>query len=131
MRARSALSALLALFVLVTASAFPAPARADFNEWASEYSANVANRFLMGLDSLLTFPADPVMSTVQPRSEFDDLPGAVVTRYPVGFCQGALLSAYRATMGAIDLSFAWLTPLVMLSPAPRYMLFPGVENTQY
>lgn len=97
----------------------------------AEWSKSVGNRYLMGLNSLITFPADPVMSTVQPAEELDELPLAPATRYPVGFVQGTMLSMYRASMGALDLLFAPLTPMKMLSPEPRYMIFPDVTHEEY
>jgi hypothetical protein len=97
----------------------------------AEYGKSVGNRYLMGLNSLITFPADPVMSTVQPADEFDALPLAPATKYPVGFVQGTMLSMYRASMGTLDLLFAPLTPMKMLSPEPRYMIFPDVTHEEY
>jgi len=97
----------------------------------ANYVDNVGNRFLTGLNSVLTFPADPVMSTIHPLEEFDSLPGAVVTRYFLGLGQGTLLGVYRLTTGALDLAFAIFTPVAMLSPEPRYQLFEGVEHEEY
>jgi hypothetical protein len=68
---------------------------------------------------------------VQPREEFDELPLAVATKWPVGFVQGTMLSMYRAAMGSFDIVFAPLTPMKMLSPEPRYMIFPDVEHPEY
>jgi hypothetical protein len=96
-----------------------------------EYGSDVENRFLIGLNSLITFPADPVMSTVEPAEEFDDLPLASATKYPVGFLQGTLLMAFRASTGLLDVAFAPLTPMTMLSPEPRYMVFPNAEHDEY
>jgi hypothetical protein len=71
------------------------------------------------------------MSTVKPAEEFDKLPGAAVTKYPVGFGAGTMLSVYRLGMGAMDILFAPLTPMKMLSPEPRYMIFPDVTHDEY
>jgi hypothetical protein len=97
----------------------------------AEYGASVGNRFLMGLDSVLTAPADPVMSAVQPDKEFDDLPLSIVLKWPVGFVQGALLMGHRASSGVLDMVFAALTPMKMLSPEPRFQIFPNVEHEEY
>jgi hypothetical protein len=97
----------------------------------AEYGASVGNRFLMGLDSVLTAPADPVMSAVKPDKEFDDLPLSIVTKWPVGFVQGALLMGHRATSGVLDMVFSALTPMKMLSPEPRFQIFPNVEHEEY
>ncbi len=96
-----------------------------------EYGSSVGTRYLVGLNSLATFPADPVMGAVKPREEFDELPLAAGTKYVVGFLQGSMLSIYRATMGAFDVVFAPLTPMKLLSPEPRYMIFPDVEHPEY
>ena len=97
----------------------------------AEYRSAVGNRYLIGLNSFITFPADPVMSTVSPDEGFDELPLASATKWPVGFFQGTLLMAYRASMGVLDLCFAPLTPMRMLSPEPRYLLFANAEHEEY
>lgn len=96
-----------------------------------EYGASVGNRFLMGFGSLITAPADPVMSAVKPDKEFEELPLAIVTKWPVGFVQGTLLMAHRASSGLLDMTFSPLTPMKMLSPEPRFSIFPGVEHEEY
>ena len=97
----------------------------------AEYASTVANRYLIALNSVITFPADPVMSAIQPDEEFDELPLAVVTKWPVGFFQGSMLMIYRAYTGVLDLTFAPITPVMMLSPEPRYLLFPDAEHDEY
>lgn len=96
-----------------------------------EYGSSVGTRYLVALNSLVTFPADPVMGAVQPMEEFNELPLAAGTKYPVGFVQGTMLSLYRASMGTFDVIFAPLTPMKLLSPEPRYMIFPDVEHPEY
>ena len=91
------------------------------------YGKSVLNRYGVGFNSLLTFPADPIMDFVKPREEFDKLPASMVTKYVAGLGQGVLLSLYRASMGAFDVVFAPLTPMKEMSPEPRWMIFPGVE----
>lgn len=99
----------------------------DFGKGFAEYGKSVGNRFLVGINSLVTFPADPVMDTVKPREEFNKLPLAAGTKYIAGFGQGLLLGAYRAGMGVFDVVMAPLTPMKELSPEPRWMIFPGVQ----
>jgi len=99
----------------------------EFGKSLGEYGKSVGNRFLVGVNSLVTFPADPVMDTVKPREEFNKLPLSAGTKYIAGFGQGVLLGAYRAGMGVFDVVFAPLTPMKELSPEPRWMIFPGVE----
>jgi hypothetical protein len=95
------------------------------------YAKSVGNRYLVGLNSLITWPADPVMDTIEPREEFNKLPLSAGTKYVAGFGQGVLLSIYRLGMGACDVAFAPLTPMKMLSPEPRYMIFPGAHHEEY
>jgi hypothetical protein len=126
-------------FILSTAVALPALAQGVYDDGGDEgeqsafeaYRSNVSNRFLVGVNGLVTFPADPAMGTVQPREEFDDLPLAFASKRVVGLLQGTLLGAYRAGTAPLDMLFAPLTPMRMLSPEPRYMLFPDVEHEWY
>jgi hypothetical protein len=97
----------------------------------SGYVGSVGNRLLIGVNSLLTFPADPVASALDPLEEFAQLPGGGVSQHFVGLGQGALLGAYRASMGALDIVFSPITPVVMLSLEPRYLLFKGAEHEVY
>ncbi len=126
--------ALWLAFLLATTLAVPSWAQDDDDEESgplAEYASTVGNRFLIGLNSVITFPADPVMSTIEPDPDFDELPLAVVTKWPVGFAQGSMLMFYRAYTGILDLTFAAFTPMVMLSPEPRYLLFENAEHDEY
>lgn len=105
--------------------------QAERREAWGDYGKSVLNRYGVGFNSLLTFPADPIMDTVKPREEFNKLPLSIVTRYFAGFGTGVLLSMYRAGMGAFDVLFAPLTPMKELSPEPRWMVFPGVEHEAF
>jgi hypothetical protein len=96
----------------------------------SDYGAAVGNRYLMGVTSLATFLGDPPMETVFPEKQWDKLPLSFVTKRVVGFGQGLFLSAYRAGMGTLDLVFAPLTPMKMLSPEPRWNFF-DLEHEEY
>jgi len=130
--------------LLVIAPALPALSQGDedWEDWEEEegdeggggwadYGSSVGNRFLLGVNSVVTCPADPVMSTVSPREEFDELPAASVSKRIVGLGQGSLLGVYRVGMGALDVVFSPLTAFKMLSPEPRYLIFPGVEHEEY
>ena len=96
----------------------------------AEYAPEVKNRFLIGLNSLITWPADPVMTTLEPEKQYDRLPSALI-KWPAAVGQGILLGVYRAVMGTLDIVFAPLTSMKMLSPEPRFMLFEGVEHDEY
>ena len=133
-------------FLLACGLAMPALAQDDdWDEWeddeewedeegaAGEYFSVVGDKFLMGLNSLITWPADPVMGYVEPIEEFDEweeMPVGFISRRMLGFLQGTLLGVYRLCMGPLDMLFAPITPMVMLSPEPRYMLF-DVEHDYY
>ncbi|HEY5657502.1 MAG TPA: hypothetical protein VIY27_06905 [Myxococcota bacterium] len=105
-----------------------AAGRGEDTRASSSYAVAVGNRLLIGLNSVLTGPADPVASTLDPLEEFRELPGGAVSQYFVGLGQGILLGAYRISMGALDLLFSPVTPMVMLSPEPRYLLFQGAQH---
>ena len=109
------------LFVLSAAS----PASAESDEPVELPTA--VNNVLAGLNGLATFPADPVMSAIEPPDEFEDMWGAPVTSHTVGFFQGTFLMLYRLTMGVADIAFApfWVFPT--LSPEGRYQIIPGYE----
>lgn len=106
-------------------------AQEDFTKAWAEYGKSVGNRYLVGLNSLITFPADPVMDTVKPRDEFNKLPLAAGTKYVAGLGTGIMLSIYRASMGAFDVICAPLTPMKMLSPEPRWMIFPWAHHEEF
>ena len=90
-------------------------------------NAEGVNNLLAGINGLVTFPVDPVNSSIYPPDEFDDLWGAPVTPHMAGFFQGTLLMLYRATMGALDIAFFpfWVFPT--LSPEARFEIIPGYE----
>lgn len=98
----------------------------NFWDGTVEWSKAVGNRYMVGANSLITFPADPVMDTVKPREEFEELPLADFgPKYVAGLGTGVMLGIYRAGTGAFDVLWAPITPMKMLSPEPRYTLLPG------
>ena len=82
---------------------------------------------LMGVNGLITWPADPVCDAVFPPEDFEDFPGKTVLRYPLGLLYGTGLGVYRATTGVVDILLTplWIVP--ELSPAPRFDVIPGYE----
>jgi len=86
-----------------------------------DYANNTRTQFLTGLNGLLTWPADPVMATVNPPKAFDK---AGYERRPLGFASGILLMVYRTFTGTLDLALA-PGPIPVMSPVPRYKLVPG------
>ncbi len=105
----------------------PTPAAADF----AEYAGNVTAKAKTGLNGLVTFPADLVMATAAPREEFEEMPGGVALRFPLGLVQGTLLGAWRAVSGVWDLSFCWFTSMELVSPEPRFDLFAGGDGEEF
>ena len=116
------LIAATAILVVLTAAA---SASAEDSEPLELPTA--VNNVLAGLNGLATFPADPVMSAVDPPREFEDMWGAPVTSHTLGFFQGTFLMLYRATMGVADIAFAPLWVFPTLSPEGRYEIIPGYE----
>ena len=90
-----------------------------------EYLASVGERFLTGLNGLVTAPADPPMATVEPPKALDK---AGYVRRPLGFASGILLMGYRTLTGAVDFGLAPFPKLPVLSPMPRYHVIPGFEH---
>jgi hypothetical protein len=89
-----------------------------------EYLRNTGNDFVGGFNGILTFPADPVMFTIEGDEVFDELPKPAVTGRLVGFPAGLLQGIYRLMMGACDVALAVVPAMPMLSPIPRYKLLP-------
>ena len=90
-----------------------------------EYAASVVERFLTGLNGLVTALADPPMATVEPPKALEK---AGYVRRPLGFASGILLMGYRTFTGAVDFGLALVPKLPVLSPVPRYKLIPGFEH---
>lgn len=94
---------------------------------AAPAHAEGLNNLRAGVNSLITFPADPVMGVVSPPELIEDMPGFPVTGRVVGLFGGTLMGLYRAAGGVYDLVFFpfWIIPT--LSPPPRYEVIPGIE----
>lgn len=115
-----------ALAVLITSVCLAGPASAN---GFTDYLERVRSQFLTGLNSFVTFPADPVMSAVSPAEEYTEIPG-VVPGHVIGAFQGIVMAAYRGTMGTLDMLLSPL-PIAVLSPEPRYKPIPGFEWEGY
>jgi hypothetical protein len=90
-----------------------------------EYLASVGERFLTGLNGIVTAPADPPMAAVEPPEALEK---AGYARHPLGFASGVLLMCYRTFSGALDFTLALFPKLPVLSPVPRYQVIPGFEH---
>ncbi|MDJ0850129.1 MAG: hypothetical protein QNK04_17290 [Myxococcota bacterium] len=82
------------------------------------------NNAAIGLNGIITFPADPVMFAIEGPDVLDGwwAPPA----HAVGFVAGLLQGTYRVVMGAIDIPFALIPKMPMLSPVPRFKALPFV-----
>ena len=89
------------------------------------YMAGFANQVLVGSQSVLFAPLDPVAETIWPPQELEDLPAAPVTSRVVGAGAGLLLGGYRLLLGATDLILSPV-PMDPVSPTLRFSLFPNV-----
>jgi len=90
-----------------------------------DYLTSVSERFLTGLNGLLTAPADPPMAAVEPPKALDK---AGYVRRPLGFASGILLMGYRTLTGAVDFGLALVPKMPVVSPVPRYQVIPGFEH---
>lgn len=88
------------------------------------WAIDMGNRSSVGLNGILTAPADPVLFALEGQDVFDDLPGSTYTGPVVGFFAGTLQMPYRMLMGTFDLAFSWMPFLYMQSPMPRFKLLP-------
>jgi hypothetical protein len=90
-----------------------------------EYLASVGERFLTGVNGLVTAPADPPMAAVEPPQALEK---SGYARRPLGFASGILLMGYRVLTGAVDFALCLAPKLPVLSPVPRYQPIPGFEH---
>jgi hypothetical protein len=105
-------AAAVLLAVLGAGSLFGAdPARAERLE-----------RALLGLNGIITAPADPVRHVVYPLEDYVEVPGFPVSGHVLGLFSGTLLAAYRVAGGALDLAFSPLGVFPAIGPEPHYEL---------
>ena len=86
------------VFALAATLALPAWAQGDWDDFEDDdagggYWSTVVNRFGMGVNSLLTWPADPFMAVVKPDEQFEELPIRVYTMPIVTTVQGVLIAS--------------------------------------
>ena len=94
---------------------------------AGPASADGFHNLLIGLNGILTFPADPVMQVVHPPEVLEDMPLFPVTGRICGLVIGSIQGVYRAFAGATDVVTSPLIVFPSFSPEPRYQLIPGFE----
>jgi hypothetical protein len=95
---------------------------------AAPAAAAGLNNLGAAVNSILTFPADPVLHVYEPPEQLSDMPGFPVTGRICGLFSGTLQGAYRALAGVTDLvTFPlWVVPL--MSPPPHIVIVPNVEG---
>lgn len=81
--------------------------------------------FRMGLNGVLTAPADPIDGLIHPPDSYDELFLAPVTAPLLGFVRGTLLGLYRASSGLVDIAMTPLWVLPEISPEARFRLVIG------
>lgn len=123
---------LLSLFLASSASAqfFEDEEEEDPTHPVVAWALDAGNRSSVGLNGVLTSPADPVMFALEGGETFESLPGATVTAPVVGFLAGTFQMPYRILMGTFDTVFCWVPKLYMQSPVPRFTLFPWMEHDE-
>jgi hypothetical protein len=108
--------AILAAAALCIVAATPGSAR----------SAGV-DGLLMGINGVLTFPADPIVDMIFPPEDLEEVPGHAVVGYPLGLVYGTGLGLYRLTSGVIDILLTPLWVVPELSATPRFDVIPFYE----
>lgn len=120
---------LLALTLAVTVSlvyAAPVLAQDDEEEEEGGYPDDYprTNKFVAGLNSAVTWPADPVMFSIEGDEVFSDFWQPQVTGRIVGAFAGLLQAPYRLVTGLLDMVTAPLAPVMyMTNPVPRFKIF--------
>jgi hypothetical protein len=92
------------------------------------WAIDLANRVSIGLNGVLTAPADPVLFSLEGDEVFADLWMPAVTGRVMGFFAGLCQMPYRAMMGAFDAAFAWAPYLTPVSPVPRFEILFWAEH---
>jgi hypothetical protein len=92
------------------------------------WAIDLFNRVSLGLNGVLTAPADPVMFAVEGDEVFEEFWMPQVTGRVAGFFAGLCQMPYRAMMGAFDAAFAWAPYLQPVSPVPRFKILFWAEH---
>ncbi len=95
-----------------------------------EWAKDMGNRASVGLNGLLTAPADPVYFAMEGSEVFSKLPAAKFTGPVVGVFAGVAQMTYRVFTGTFDLAFSWVPYLYMQSPTPRVNVLPWAEHDE-
>lgn len=83
------------------------------------------NKLAAGVNSMITWPADPVMFAMEGDEVFEELPKPQVTGRIIGAIAGLLQAPWRLASGAFDaLTSPLATVMYMVTPVPRFKLIP-------
>ena len=121
---RRLVTALAVLPLLLTASAGFAEDEDEEPSMFAEYLRGAGYTYAAGSNGILTFLADPVGFAIEGDEVFSELPAPKVTGRIVGVGAGFVQGIYRVMMGVCDLVLAPVPGVPMLSPVPRYRLWP-------
>jgi hypothetical protein len=121
--------AALCLAAALAAGAAHAEEKEEAEGWDPS-SFPEANMFGLGMNGVLTAPADPFYLLVRPPEALEGLPGAPVTNHAAGFFAGTALACYRVMGGVMDM-LLFLIPHATLSPEPQFHLVPGVQHPDF
>ncbi len=96
---------------------------------ATDARAEGLNNLYAGINGLAVFWMDPILFTIEPPDNFEELPGAVVTRRVVGFLAGCMMAPYRLLVALFDILLSPFQVFPTYSPAPKLglELIPDVE----
>lgn len=110
------------LFALCLAVSPVAVAEDDEPNAFQEYLSERVNNLKVGINGILTFPADPVAMAIDGPDILDGwwTPAAHV----FGFFGGLLQGGYRVMMGGLDVAFFPIPKMPILGPVPRYKILP-------
>ncbi len=131
------LSPVLAALLLSLSLAVPASAQFFEDEEEEDethpvvaWALDTGNRASVGVNGVLTSPADPVMFALEGQETFESLAYSTYTGPVIGFFAGGFQMPYRILMGTFDTVFCWVPKLYMQSPVPRFTLFPWMEHDE-
>jgi hypothetical protein len=110
----------IALVPLLMLSLGPAAFAQDDGDEPTEWERQIGNKSGIGLNGILTAPADPVMFAIEGSEVF----GGGVGGNLLGFGAGLFQMPYRIITGAFDFVTCWVPYLYMISPPPRFKLLP-------
>ena len=97
---------------------------------AKNWAIDMGNRASVGVNGVLTAPADPVYLAMEGSQVFDKLPAATYTGPVIGVFAGIAQMSYRIFTGTFDIAFSWVPFLYMQSPLPRVTVLPWAEHDE-